>query len=817
LRKVFLSHSSNDKYLVDNIAKRLGENIVNYDSFSFEISEEIVKEVLSRMDLSDIFVFFISENSLTLKDTFNWIEFELKNAETRLKNSTYRCFVPILIDKTIKYNDSRIPKWIQDKYNIKYVGNWDKIVRLITTKIIEFTWALNPLEKKRISIFAGRTNYIRDIETRLYSGKKTPKAIIASGFNRIGRKSIVYNSFIKFGIIDDYSYIPIHIDLNRDDSIEDFIIKLIETGNSENNYTISDLSVTMDQKIEIAITLMLDIVKYNDFIFITDYGCIVNTENATSEWFSLLISKIPEINKTVLIVASIFRIFNYFSALNNDDIYYFQVQALDQTEITILLNKLLQHNEIEISQAQKNVLIKLFKGFPEQIYYTVNLLKSNGYDWLLSNSFHIIDYNNEKASSVIKDLNEEELNFLRFLCEFECISLLNLFDDNKQIEISNHVNKLLGLSICFYYGPHNEFIIVDSAIKDLMQRKYLKINDKYKPIIDSYIDRYKKNESITDYDSFYIGSKNYLIVTPENKIDFRKVLPSTYLKAIIELYHKTRNRYDDIVKLSYLVLEKGDQIDKDLQREIRYWLCMSLAKSRDSRFHEELMKISGPEHNYILGYYYRINGKNKEAEIKLLEAIKQRSHFPRAKTELVHVYLNSENYEKAYIIAKENYNESSNNIYNLASYFRACLRTLNYDKDELKRILEKLSKYGSAISIEMYYNCLSQYLAFVEHDFTQALDAITKGISLCEKDVYLRLTEVEIYIKSNNAHLARESLAKMSKDSYINSYLNNTLKIKEAQILSLENNCSEAISIIDSLINFSEEAKSTIKSKLRSS
>src|SRR5690606_33057730 len=134
----------------------------------------------------------------------------------------------------------------------------------------------------------------------------------------------------------------------------------------------------------------------------------------------------------------------------------------------------------------------------------------------------------------------------------------------------------------------------------------------------------------------------------------------------------------------------------------RYWLCMALAKCRDARFHEEAMKIHGAEHNYIFGFYYRIIGNNLEAEKRLLKALDERKSFSRAKTELVHVYMNMEEFDKAESLAKDLYEQSPNNPYSINAYFTTMIRLQHFDdKVLLQRLIDKLLEIGSTISKEM--------------------------------------------------------------------------------------------------------------------
>ena len=107
--KAFLSHSSADKEkFVRIVADRLNKMNIHYDEYTFEAGNKTMDEIFAGLQATDLFVFFISDDSLESK----WVKEELliaTNNSTRAKQ-----FYPIIIDKNIQYNDERIPDWIKE-------------------------------------------------------------------------------------------------------------------------------------------------------------------------------------------------------------------------------------------------------------------------------------------------------------------------------------------------------------------------------------------------------------------------------------------------------------------------------------------------------------------------------------------------------------------------------------------------------------------------------------------------------------------------------------------------------------------------------
>jgi hypothetical protein len=119
MAKAFLSHSSNDKPLIDNIAVQLGRNNCHYDRLTFEGGRKTLDEIIEGLEDTDVFVLFISEAALES----DWVKNEIKAAKRLYDKKIIDRIFPLIIDKTIKYSDPRIPDWIKKPYNVQPFDN----------------------------------------------------------------------------------------------------------------------------------------------------------------------------------------------------------------------------------------------------------------------------------------------------------------------------------------------------------------------------------------------------------------------------------------------------------------------------------------------------------------------------------------------------------------------------------------------------------------------------------------------------------------------------------------------------------------------
>ena len=77
MAKAFLSHrSKNKKRYVEIVARNLGQKNSIYDAISFEEGMKNYEEIIHGLDKTDLFVLFISDDSLNSE----WVQNEIFNS-----------------------------------------------------------------------------------------------------------------------------------------------------------------------------------------------------------------------------------------------------------------------------------------------------------------------------------------------------------------------------------------------------------------------------------------------------------------------------------------------------------------------------------------------------------------------------------------------------------------------------------------------------------------------------------------------------------------------------------------------------------------
>lgn len=123
--KIFLSHSSKNKDYVRPIFEYFGGDRCIFDEMTFETGMQTLKEIFKGIDDADIFVFFISNDSLESP----WVKKEIFQAQEHLNNDSKKLsqIFPIIIDDSITYSDARIPDFLKTgfgAYNLRHIQNY---------------------------------------------------------------------------------------------------------------------------------------------------------------------------------------------------------------------------------------------------------------------------------------------------------------------------------------------------------------------------------------------------------------------------------------------------------------------------------------------------------------------------------------------------------------------------------------------------------------------------------------------------------------------------------------------------------------------
>lgn len=718
--RAFLSHSSKDKSeYVDIVADRLGKSRVVYDEWTFEAGLKTADEILKTLGKSDIFVIFLSNHAVDSE----WVKGELAEAYERLGVDRVQQIYPLIIDKDLHHSDPRIPEWMRTEYNLRYVSRPSVAARRIVEQLRILSWQLHPKLYERNRLFVGRNNLLAAFEERVDSlDESVPVCFIASGLKGVGRRTLLKKCLVKADLIEE-SYEPASIVLFDTDSIEDFLLKIYDLGFSAEMDLTNLLSTPVSRKLDMARTLVRDIQEAEEILLIVDDGCIVTRDGIITQWFDSLVTDLASTERPTFAIVSTYRTWRK-TLRHTTSIFRLEVPELQAKERNGLLKRYAEMRGLDLRLDDLRFFAGLLTGLPEQAFYTVHLIEEIGLTKAKSESSLIVEFNTNRVIKLVRRYEERPnaLEFLAFLAQFDFISYNFIFEIVGLDDSYAHLlDEFFTSAIVEFIGATREYVRVNDAIRDYVLRNY-NLSDRYREKLRLHLERFLRDYRPEDSDVSDLLFTMRAALLTNQPIDPRYLIPSHFLKSMKELYDY--QRHDEVIELADRVLVNADYMDAAIEQQIRYNLCMSLARLRSGRFVSEVQKISGPEHKFLFGFYYRLVGNYAKALDSLNGALNERANFPRARNELARIYLYLEDFERARQLAKRAYEDNRTNSYAIKTYFDVVVRLPRSEENKaiLLTLLAEFAKLGHDKAVEMFLNAQALYLAFYSEDYRGATE-----------------------------------------------------------------------------------------------
>ena len=759
--KAFLSHSSADKErYVGIVASRLAEEDIVYDEVSFESGEQTLNEIIRGLDESTVFCLFISNKSLDS----DWVRQEVDGASVRLAGGSLKYIYPIVIDRSIAHDDPRIPKWLSENYNLRLVTRPVIAARRIQQKLRQASWARHPKLKERERAFVGRNTQIEAFESRFddYSQPK-PVLSVVGGPPSIGRRTLILNALQKLSLVGADKYFPV-LPLDRHASIEDFILRLLDLGASDINYV--DLNLTecpLNEKVAIAVDLLKELATLKERVIVLDEGCLVTFERKLAPWFVDIVSNVDLSGKPLIFVASRWAL-NPSSARHlSQAVFSCALGELNPSERRRLFARLLEIEGIVLSNKDFETFADLLNGFPDEVFFAVDLVARFGVRGALDRSNEIVEFNGEKASMLLRpfETNENALNVIRLLAQSEIFSvefLCQVFNEDQLVSI---IGDLVSEHVCELIGVEGAFVRLVDSVRDYVKRNNLSLAPELHKAVVAAVEHDIQRGNWDGYDSSRVAYLVKNALASGQRLEPRFMIPSHMLRAIKELYYD-RGNLRRAVQLADVLLAKERNLDPQLVQDVRYYLCLVLARLRDQRVLSEAQRIHGDEHHFILGYYYRLVGRQRDAIEQLNRVIAGAFVGVRAKRELVEVLLQMEQYDEARDLARRNYEENRTNQFHIQAYFRALVLGSNPEKHlaQLQVLCAELESVGSERARQMAMIGRALICARCAHDY-RALDLIDDAIAAFPRVIYPVLAKFDIGLSFRNEAAMQDALRRL--------------------------------------------------------
>ena len=793
--KCFLSHSSDDKEkYIRQVSKLLRKEVQIFDEATFEAGMSPSEEIIHGLDETSLFVLFISNSALDS----TWVKDELKLAKKQVDEGDIDRIYPIIIEENITFQDPRIPSWMKENLNIQHIKQPKVAARKINSRLREIIWKNHPTLKEREKIFVGRNDKINNVETRFDDFSNAyPIVFIASGLNTIGRKSFMKYALKKANVIRTSYEFP-QISLESNDSIEDFILKLDDLGFSDSVQVQELLKTSVEDKIDIAASLVNSMILEKERVLIEDKGSIIQFDGEVVDWFQSIISKVKDCEHLSFCISSKFRA-NRRLSFSNPSFYMEEIPELDKAERNGLLSRYSKFKKLEIENKDLSFFSDLLTGYPEQVIYTVDLIDESSVFEAKKKSHLIQEYATDKAKLIVDSLRDDEksLNFLYFLSRFEFISFELLFELVSEEEYFPILSKFICSSVCERLGATGDYIRVSEIIKDYVARSQFGMPLEFEEKLRAHVSEFIKNYSDDNRDiSDYIFSIQEALSTGNNIPD-KFLIPSYFLKTIKSLYDKGgATNYKEVLRLADRVLLNETFLHSNIVEHVTFLKCQALARLRNPEFFGVVKNIKEPESSFLRGFYFRISGNQEKSIASYKRVLDKRPNDFRVKSELVLLYMQSDEHELAFHMAKDVYEKLPSNPLNANNYLSCIFHKdkNSVDRELINKIISKLEADPSDRAQEMYRSAKAKVLAHFDDDIDGAFSTLEETISLFPDVVYPILTMADLAIQNKNIEKLNFAIELLDKKVTKNSQTYRTYVRYKSIFIAMNGDKNKAMS-----------------------
>lgn len=726
--KVFLSHSSLQKNLVEKVASEIGWDFAILDKFDFESGRKIIDEINNALGVTSVFVLFASKESLSS----SWCKSELANIRDLVDEE--KCyFCAFSVDEGIDVTKDAKP-WVR-QYLTNYYDNPKTLARVIQRRIVEILWETHPEIKIKEHFYVGREKEFSQMMSMLYENRNQKcKCVIASGLRHIGRKRFLLQFMVhKLNNGLHPSYYPLEISLKDTDSLDSLIKQM-------NDYICTYSKTELDEALkdvtkhkEIAVTLVNNIVEAHELIRIDDDSCIVNKNGYIEDWFLDVIHQTDLNPKVSLFVASTCSV-NAKTAREEKQISHLQLQPMKRTDMKILFNVYAEAKGVKCDDGKVDELLTNMTGYPDQVFEIVDLLERSGMPAVMREISGINKMYDSDMAMLLDEFQKDTKAYqlLILMSKFEYIGYHQLYSIFQEPELNTILEIFEHHAIYECFGATRNYLRLNRALADYIDRSRLTLDKVYQQRLDNYS---KELLEQTDEETLNLAEDLYrskkMLSDPRFKVSTETILPSVALKVIVDQYRK--EDYEGVIDLARRILYDNNRHDYDsVKRSIRYWMCLSYCKLGSEyqlEIEKEVKNFTGYTKFFILGYYERIQGHYPKAQSyfeKSLEASKSyiHKHTSKAAHELVITKMKQNDYEGALELAKQNYESEKSNVYHIEAYFRCYVQSDHPDKNLLQLLIKNMRSSYDANKDVIADTFEAEYYFYIDKEPLKAINQL---------------------------------------------------------------------------------------------
>lgn len=556
-RKVFLSHSSKDKYLVDLVFKQLRAANAHFDQATFEHGDTSAVAIFDAMSKTDVFALFLSKNSVQSR----WVQTEIGLAQHRVFSGRISKVMVFLIDDV---EPTQLPEWLRS-----YVYLRTPSPGAIAASLRAALLTLAIEQDGSLDFFEGRDREVRALKDAISVLQNPPSVVALAGNEGIGRRTLARR--VLSDVQPQLVRFPIEIPLRDSEGEVEFyrnlagktkslsVIELVETV---------DIFSAMDPDARTAelVKMIQQLSAQRQMLFLRGRNAVVQDDGHFPGWLRRLVSALVNTSWPLLTIISR-RMISPPKRADYKNATFLMVGSLERTDSRRLLNLWLKQLKVSIGDDLADEIVTHVSGHPRNIQIAARLAGEFGPARLVTERRTFIDTIRQYTTHLIEDvkLNPVRERLLALFLEFDYLSADDLISAAPDIPED---------ALNFEMGFLHDHGLVETDGAYLRLAPYLRdVFDRFNWSQDAELELSKSRSRLleriadmNDADSISVSTLDSAILAAlvsgksiDNPLLKRALLPSHLLRVAREFYDNrdfrrtielTRRAYDGKEKLS---------------------------------------------------------------------------------------------------------------------------------------------------------------------------------------------------------------------------------------------------------------------------
>lgn len=761
--KAFLSHSSTDKDFVSKVVEKLGSTEIEYDEKTFEFTLN-VQAIRAAMSRSDLFVLFLSQNSI---ESFYVKEEQRAALEGRGKGVIKHVMI-FSLDNTAY---SQLPEWMREINVVRRLSSPKACARRIQATLI----SLDAQSRRDADLYLGRDEDERLLRKALSApAATTPIAIHAVGHQGIGRTTFLRRTL--GALYPRYYQAFVSASFGKYDGIEEFYRTLYDIHVS------SPLSVTIaafdafanreySEKIHLIVEMIIEMASDGEFLCIVDDGGVYDDSGDYQDFLKSVIKELEHFTRPVLAFVQT-RMMPLFRREAYPRSFHIYLRPLDQDSVVELLSFGLKELDIDFSNEQVKQIASHLDGHPYNVRFAIRYIEAYGIDSLLYDPSELIEWKRRRAEDFLDRLefNQRQSDIMALLAEYRYLATDMIIDvlGDASDETAKDLRRLE--EFCCIERRDGYFHI-SAPIKEAIRRdsRFERSDDWKQGIGRSICDSISEYED-DDFVSVPILESATLAAAKGAQAPAflsRLILPSHLLRIARDFYDRGRRR--ECIEFCARAYEMRSRLPVEGQVEVLRLWGLSAIRLNDgdayNRVLDELEKYAARSarrvFHFLRGFNYRQIGNWDEAEAEFLDAWRLAKNNQSINRELASVYCKLQRYNEAETHARAAYQVAPTNPFVLDIVAETLLGKaavgLPVDRDEIAKILAELKVYGDAPGSSFFLIREAQKRA-KDGNLRGALEAVDRGIERTPTLIAARFIRADVCLKMGNVTAAEKEL-----------------------------------------------------------